>query len=149
MTLTNGATTLGTVAFRPDGTATFRGRRRWQASRTWWRRTPATSDSSRLVVSRAGDGREDGGEACLLRFADSGRPGVVKVSVRTVAGLPATGKIRLKVGSSTVTVKLRKGVAKLRIPQVPSTATVKVKVSYSGDGQYAGASVKHTFQLRR
>ena len=150
VTLANGAAVLGTVALRPDGTASV----------PW---TPALAGATQLVASYAGDFRfaPTSSPPALVTVArtpaklklsgslKSGRPGVVKVKVRTIAGVPATGKITLKVGSTTVTARLRKGVAKLRLRTVPSTARLKVKGSYSGDDQYAGVSVKHIFQLRR
>ncbi len=150
VTLSSGAAVLGTVALRPDGTASV----------PW---IPALAGATQLVASYAGDFRfaptssspavvtvaRTPAKLKLSGSLKSGRPGVVKVKVRTVAGLPATGRVTLKVGSTTVTAKLRKGVAKVRIPKVPRTAKLKVKVSYAGDDQYAGRSVKHIFQLRR
>ena len=149
VTLTNGATTLGTVALRPDGTASV----------PW---TPALAGVTHLVASYAGDFRfaptssppapvTVAKTAAKLTFSGSlrsGRPGVVKVKVRTVAGLPATGKITLKVGSEKLTATLKNGVATFRIRRVPSGAKLKVKATYVGDAQYAGGSAKHTFKLR-
>ena len=150
LTLTDGATTLGTATLRPDGTASV----------PW---TPALAGVTHLVASYAGDARfaptssppvpvtvaKTTAKLEVSGSLRSSRPGVVKVKVSTVAGLPATGKVTLKVGSTTFIVKLKKGVAKVRVPEVPATAKVRVKASYSGDGQYAGGSVKRTFHVRR
>ena len=149
VTLTNGATTLGTVALRPDGTASV----------PW---TPALAGVTNLVASYAGDARfaptssppapvtvaKTTAQLKVSGSLKSGRPGVVKVKVSTVAGLPATGRMTLKVGSSHVHRQAQEGCREARIPRCPSSSKLKVKASYSGDGQYAGGSAKHTFQLR-
>ena len=149
VTLSNGGTTLGTATIRPDGTASV----------PW---TPALAGATSLVASYAGDARfapaSSGSVPVTVARATaklkisgsvrSGRPGVVTVKVLTVAGLPATGKVTLEVGSTRLTAKVKNGVARLRIPEVPGNARLKVKASYSGDGQYAAASAKHSFQLR-
>ena len=48
----------------------------------------------------------------------AGKPGTIKVKVPSVAGVAPTGKVKLKFAGQTLTVTLKKGVAKFKIARV-------------------------------
>ena len=77
-----------------------------------------------------------------------GEPGTIRVKVARVAGLAATGKVRLEVGDRTLTVRLKKGVATFLVPRLPEGSRVKVKATYAGDDQYTAGSARKTLPLR-
>lgn len=78
-----------------------------------------------------------------------GKAGVVKATVRTVAGVPATGKVTLTVGGKKLTAKLVKGVATFKIAKLPRTAQLKVVARYAGDTQYVAGTASHTYPLKK
>jgi endonuclease I len=149
--LRSGATVLGTATLGPDGTATVPV-------------TPVTAGDRPLTASYAGDAlfAPTSGEtsqavarsASTLRFSATGalrrgRPGVLRVSVRTVAGVAATGRVTLAVGRRTLTSAATDGTARFRIARLPRQARLTVVARYSGDSQYASDFGRHTYRLRR
>ena len=151
VTLKDGGTTLGTAVLGADGIATLSvvpamaGEAGWVASYAGDDLfAPTTSPPASVPVARS---------AALLRFSSgklrSGRPGVLKVAVRTVADVAATGKVTLEVGSKKVTTKTSGGVAKFRIAKLPRKANLKVSARYVGDTQYAPSSGTHRYRLPR
>jgi endonuclease I len=81
------------------------------------------------------------------RGLEPGEPGMVKVKVRGVAGLAATGKVTVTMGSKKLTARVVNGVARFRVRELPDVTKLKVKARYSGDRRYAAASAKRSFSL--
>jgi hypothetical protein len=150
VTLSDGGTFLGSATLGAGGTASV----------TW---TPPTAGVLTLTASYAGDRRFDPTSsahvvtversAAAIGFSSGplkpGRKGTLKVSVATVAGVPATGRITVRVVGRKLTATLKNGVASFRVPKLPRSGTLKVNAAYSGDGEYAAGSGKHSFQLKK
>ncbi|NLC98992.1 MAG: hypothetical protein GX678_07940 [Actinomycetales bacterium] len=56
----------------------------------------------------------------------------VTVRVASTTGVPATGKVRVKVGSKTYSSTVKNGVAKVKIPKQKKRGTKKLSISYAG-----------------
>lgn len=65
---------------------------------------------------------------------------VVSMRVTSNTGVPATGKVRLKIGSKTYSGTLKNGVAKVKLPKQKSRGTKKVTISYSGSSTVSKSS---------
>ncbi len=149
VTLKNGATTVGTGTLDAAGIATV----------TW---TPTRAGTTSLTAAYAGDGLFAPTVSAAkgvpvarttpaLSFGGkvkAGKKGRVKVTIAKVAGVSATGTVRLKVGKKTFTATLKGGVATFKIGRVPDRARLKVTATYAGDGQYLGRSAKKVYKLR-
>ena len=147
----SGGAVLGTTALGDDGTATVA----WVPGRAGATSLaaiyggdelfePATSSVATLTVARS---------AARLGFTAGtlkrGQPGVLKVSVRTVADVAATGRITLTVGTKKLTATATRGVATFRIARLPRAAKLTVAARYAGDAQYAVGAATHTYTIRR
>ncbi len=151
VTLTAGGAAVGTAALGSDGKALV----------TW---TPTTAGTTELVASYPGDdvfapATSDPSTPTVAKSASRltlsagtlrrGRAGTIKVTVKTVAGAAATGKVTLTVGAKKLTATLGKGVATFRIAKLPRTPRLKVSARYVGDSQYTAGSGVKTFTLRK
>ena len=79
----------------------------------------------------------------------AGKKGKLKVQVTGVPGIPAAGTVTLKVAGKKYTANVVNGVATLKTAKLPDKAKLKVKATYSGDGQYLGAGATQTFPVKQ
>jgi endonuclease I len=144
--------TLGTATLRSDGTTTV----------SW---IPSKAGATSLVVDYSGDTALFAPRTTpvtkvtvartrpTLGFTSGtlkrGRAGVLKVSVRTVAGVRATGKVTLTVGGKQLSAWLSSSVATFKVAKLPQAGRVSVSARYAGDTQYAAGSAAHTYAIGR
>lgn len=145
--LKNGGTILGAATLNAAGVATVT----WTPTRTGLVGLvatyagdsifdPATSPSTSIVVAHTTPTFSFAGKV------KAGKKGKVTVTMGTVAGVPPSGTLTLKVGTKTFTAVLKGGVATFKIGKVPSRKKLKVVATYGGDGQYRSGTAKKTYK---
>ncbi len=65
----------------------------------------------------------------------------VKVRVRSTTGVPATGKVQIRVGAKTFTGKVKNGIAKVAIARRTKPNATKLKVRYLGSSTVSPTKV--------
>ncbi|WP_051682020.1 S8 family serine peptidase [Cellulomonas sp. HZM] len=72
---------------------------------------------------------------------------VLKVQVKGASGAATpTGKVVVKVGSTTITTSLKSGKATVTLPKAKKSATVTV--TYKGDSHYASSATSHKLKVK-
>ncbi|MEO9325293.1 Ig-like domain-containing protein [Nocardioides sp. C4-1] len=151
VTLVTVGRTLGAAVLRADGTAVV----------AW---TPTRAGATALAASYSGDGVYAPAVSAVASTAVArstsrltlsagalrrGRPGVVRVAVTTVSGVPATGRLTVRVAGKARTVVLVRGVARVQVSRLPRAARLQVTARYAGDAQYASGSAARALRIRR